>query len=193
MSSGERSGVYHFVNGRLDAMERVAEQPQPSGQPRSRHGSASPSQIVMRRAGLRSAAASGSRKAESVSRHDRNRPRLFAALLAGAFTFALTSPSFAETARRTSDDAKEQSSEANRLPADVTTDQTVGLPGRTLRFKAIAGSIPIDDPEGKLQAKIAYMAYVRPDGDAASRPIAFAFNRGPGASSAYLHLGAIGP
>ena len=122
-----------------------------------------------------------------------NRLRLFAALLAGALTFALTSPSFAETARRTSDSAKEQSSEASRLPADVTTDQTVELPGRTLRFKAIAGSIPINNAEGKLQAEIAYIAYVRPDGDAAGRPVTFAFNGGPGASSAYLHLGAMGP
>ena len=122
-----------------------------------------------------------------------NRSRLFAALLAGALTFALTSPSFAETARRTSDSAKEQSSEASRLPADVTTDQTVELPGRTLRFKAIAGSIPINNTEGKLQAEIAYIAYVRPDGDAAARPVTFAFNGGPGASSAYLHLGAMGP
>ena len=122
-----------------------------------------------------------------------NRLRLFAALLAGTLTFALTAPSFAETARRTSDSAKEQSSEANRLPADVTTDQTVELPDRTLRFKAIAGSIPINNTEGKLQAEIAYIAYVRPDADAAARPVTFAFNGGPGASSAYLHLGAMGP
>jgi hypothetical protein len=27
--SGERPGIYRFVNGRLNAMERVAEQPQP--------------------------------------------------------------------------------------------------------------------------------------------------------------------
>ena len=122
-----------------------------------------------------------------------NRLRLFAALLAGTLTFALTSPSFAQTARRAPDSAKEQSSEASRLPADATTDHTVELPGRTLRFKAIAGSIPINNTEGKLQAEIAYIAYVRPDGDAAGRPVTFAFNGGPGASSAYLHLGAMGP
>ncbi len=34
---------------------------------------------------------------------------------------------------------------------------------------------------------------MRPDGDAAGRPVTFAFNGGPGASSAYLHLGAMGP
>ena len=99
-----------------------------------------------------------------------NRSRLLAALLASTVAVALAAPSFAEPARRPSDSAKEQSSEANRLPADVTTDQTVELPGRTLRFKATAGSIPINNGEGKLQAEIAYIAYVRPDGDAAGAP-----------------------
>ena len=121
------------------------------------------------------------------------RSRLLAALLAGTLAFVLAVPSLAESAHRPSENAKEQSTEARRLPADVTTDQSVELPGRTLRFKATAGSIPINTAEGKLQAEIAYIAYVRPDADSASRPITFAFNGGPGASSAYLQLGAMGP
>ena len=122
------------------------------------------------------------------------RSRLLAALLAGTFILAFAAPSFTEpAARRPSENAKEQSSEASRLPADVTTDQTVELPDRTLRFKATAGSIPINNGEGKLQAEIAYIAYVRPDTEAASRPLTFVFNGGPGASSAYMQLGAMGP
>src|SRR5262245_9220099 len=122
-----------------------------------------------------------------------NRSRLFATLLAGALAFGLAASSFAEPARRASDNAKEQPAEAKRLPADVTTDQPIELPDRALRFKATAGSIPINNAEGKLQAEIAYIAYVRPDSEAASRPVTFAFNGGPGASSAYLQLGAMGP
>src|SRR3954468_2750116 len=121
------------------------------------------------------------------------RSRLLAGLIAGTLAFSVTAPSFAEPARRPSESAKEQSAEANRLPADVTTDQVVELPNRTLRFKATAGSIPINNGEGKLQAEIAYVAYVRGDGDAATRPITFAVNGGPGASSRYLRLGARGP
>src|SRR5438309_6518227 len=121
------------------------------------------------------------------------RSRLLAGLIVGTLAFSLAAPSFAEPARRPSESAKEQSAEANRLPADVTSDQIVELPDRTLRFKATAGSIPINNGEGKLQAEIAYVAYVRGDGDAASRPITFAINGGPGASSAYLQLGAMGP
>src|ERR1041385_3989158 len=121
------------------------------------------------------------------------RPRLLAALLAGALALSLAAPSFAEQARRPSESAKEQSTEANHLPADVATDQTVELPDRTLRFKATAGSIPINNGEGKLQAEIAYIAYLRPDAEAATRPLTFVFNGGPGASSAYMQLGALGP
>lgn len=79
-----------------------------------------------------------------------------------------------------------------QLPADSTTDQSIELPGRTLRFKATAGSIPLNNAEdGSLLAEVAYVSYTM-DGDA-RRPVTFVFNGGPGAASAYLDLGAIGP
>jgi carboxypeptidase C (cathepsin A) len=79
-----------------------------------------------------------------------------------------------------------------QLPADSTTDQTVDLGGRTLRFKATAGSIPLNNADdGSLLAEVAYVAYMMP-GDA-HRPVTFVFNGGPGAASAYLNIGAIGP
>src|SRR3954467_14190917 len=121
------------------------------------------------------------------------RSRLLATLVAGTFALTFGAASFAEPAARRPDGAKEQTAEAHRLPADVTTDQTVELPDRTLRFKATAVSIPINNGEGKLQAEIAYIAYVRPYAEAASRPLTFVFNGGPGASSAYMQLGAVGP
>ena len=78
-----------------------------------------------------------------------------------------------------------------RLPADSTTDHTVELPGRTLAFKATAGSIPLNDAEsGNVQAEIAFVSYVLGD---TNRPVTFLFNGGPGAASAYLNIGAAGP
>ena len=38
-----------------------------------------------------------------------------------------------------------------------------------------------------------YVAYTRDGSDPATRPVAFAVNGGPGASSAYLNLMALGP
>ena len=126
--------------------------------------------------------------------------RALAALLA-ALSLACADPSLAQQPQRGAQKgeaakeqpAKEHAGEARRLPADVTTDQTVELAGRTLRFKAVAGSIPINNGEGKLQAEIAFIAYLRPDAAAATRPLTFVLNGGPGASSAYMQLGALGP
>jgi carboxypeptidase C (cathepsin A) len=84
-------------------------------------------------------------------------------------------------------------SEGRRLPADVTTRHVLELPGRTLRFTATVGSLPLVDQNGGLQAEVGYVAYALDGADARSRPITFAVNGGPGASSAYLHLLAVGP
>ncbi len=81
-----------------------------------------------------------------------------------------------------------------RLPPDSVTEQTVELPGRMLHFKATAGSIPLNDAEsGALQAEIAYVAYIRDGAVEPNRPVTFLFNGGPGAASAYLDIGAVGP
>lgn len=42
-------------------------------------------------------------------------------------------------------------------------------------------------------AELFHVAYTIGDQDAAQRPITFVFNGGPGAASAYLHMGALGP
>ena len=83
---------------------------------------------------------------------------------------------------------------ALRLPADSVTDHALELPGRMLHFKATAGTIPLNDAEnGSLQAEIAFVSYVLADSTPAGRPVTFLFNGGPGAASAYLDIGAIGP
>ena len=84
--------------------------------------------------------------------------------------------------------------EGRRLPPDSTTRQSVTLPdGRTLDFTATAGSLPLVDEAGKLQAEVAYVAYTMAPEAGRQRPVTFAVNGGPGAASAYLNIGAIGP
>ena len=91
--------------------------------------------------------------------------------------------------------ARADQGQPRRLPADQVTDHTLELPGRTLRFQATAGTIPLYPAEGdqKLLVQIAYVAYTRPDSDPSTRPVTFVFNGGPGSASAYLHLGVLGP
>ena len=84
--------------------------------------------------------------------------------------------------------------EPGALPANSVTRHRLQLPGRELSFTAIAGSMPLVDRAGKVEADIGFVAYLRDDGeDPARRPVTFALNGGPGAASAYLHLGVLGP
>jgi carboxypeptidase C (cathepsin A) len=80
------------------------------------------------------------------------------------------------------------------LPAAVTTSHKVELPGRTLEFDAIAGAIQVlDGQTGKPEADVAFVAFLAPGKAPPDRPVTFAINGGPGAGSAWLDLGAIGP
>ena len=62
--------------------------------------------------------------------------------------------------------------------------------GRTVNYDATVGSLPVLDEKGKTVADVMFIAYTVPG---AKRPVTFALNGGPGASSVYLNLGAIGP
>ncbi|WP_304622061.1 S10 family peptidase [Roseomonas cutis] len=80
-----------------------------------------------------------------------------------------------------------------RLPAEATTRHRLDLPGRSLAVVATAGSLRLTDEAGAPRADIAFIAYRLDTPDPARRPVAFAVNGGPGASSAWLQLGALGP
>jgi carboxypeptidase C (cathepsin A) len=74
-----------------------------------------------------------------------------------------------------------------------TTKHSIQINGKTLAYTATAGTL-ILNKDDKPWASIFYVAYTRDDaGDVAKRPITFAFNGGPGSSSVWLHLGALGP
>jgi len=83
------------------------------------------------------------------------------------------------------------------LPAPQTTRHSIEIAGRTLDYKATAGTLSLLGGKGDVTAEIFYVAYeAEPSGtqpDSRQRPITFVFNGGPGAASAYLHLGALGP
>jgi carboxypeptidase C (cathepsin A) len=80
------------------------------------------------------------------------------------------------------------------LPAASITKHTLQMPdGSALALTATAGSLTLTDPQGSPQAEIAFIAYTRDGEEPGSRPVTFALNGGPGASSAYLNLLAIGP
>lgn len=81
------------------------------------------------------------------------------------------------------------------LPVPQTTDHVIVVQGRPLSYQAHAGSLPLPGAGGAVTADVFYVAYSARSATAgeAARPITFVFNGGPGAASAYLHLGALGP
>ncbi|MBS0488059.1 MAG: peptidase S10 [Proteobacteria bacterium] len=76
------------------------------------------------------------------------------------------------------------------LPKDAHVAQSVTVEGRTLKYTATVGSLPVRDAKGKKIAEVVFTAYTMEGKD---RPVTFALNGGPGASSVYLNFGAIGP
>lgn len=102
-------------------------------------------------------------------------------------------------------------------PSPVTTaNSSVALDGTTLKYHATTGYLLIKEEEGKPfpgssasaqdkesrktkdglkpKARIFYVAYTLDDAtNRTTRPVAFIFNGGPGSSSAWLHLGGLGP
>jgi carboxypeptidase C (cathepsin A) len=79
------------------------------------------------------------------------------------------------------------------LPQDAVTQHEATLDGKKFSYTARAGSINLTNSEGAKQAQIFYVAYTRDGENKAARPITFALNGGPGASAAYLDMGALGP
>ena len=111
--------------------------------------------------------------------------------------------------------------EKSAFLAPVTTEHSITLAGGvTLAYTATAGYLPVldnvtPDKPGTAKANIFYVSYVRKPAEpaatadpaataepaagasamnaAAARPVTFAFNGGPGSSSVWLHMGALGP
>lgn len=92
-------------------------------------------------------------------------------------------------AEKTADKSAEKSTEPP-LPAEAHAQQTMELNGKTLKYTATVGALPVRDKDGKAAGEVVLTAYTM-EGD--NRPVTFAVNGGPGAASVYLNFGAFGP
>lgn len=82
----------------------------------------------------------------------------------------------------------------NPLPPEAVTSHVLQLNDRTIHFTAKAGAIRLSDAKtGSPAADVAFVAFLKDGEDPAKRPLTFAINGGPGAGSAWLDLGALGP
>lgn len=89
---------------------------------------------------------------------------------------------------------------ANKAPKEMpkaeqsVTQHSVEIGGHTFKYTATAGTLILRDADDKPIASMSYVAYTkRGVDDKSRRPVTFAYNGGPGSSSMWLHMGALGP
>jgi carboxypeptidase C (cathepsin A) len=103
-------------------------------------------------------------------------------------------------------------------PESTTSSGSVSVEGRRIDYQAVAGTLVVhakgwddaakkpedgddkdkdkpkpEDANPNAEASMFYVAYFKRGAEAASRPITFVFNGGPGSSTMWLHIGAFGP
>src|SRR5260370_39665521 len=83
-------------------------------------------------------------------------------------------------------DKKEEHYEMTEV-APVVTHHQITVDGKTLKYTATAGRLPIKRGDGKIEAEMFFVAYTLDGQDAGKRPVTFAFNGGPGSASLWLH------
>ena len=141
-------------------------------------------------------------------------------LMAGA---ALAAEASSKSADAQKPDAAASASPDRGLlfhPESATSTGSVTVEGKRIDYHAVAGTLIVhpkgwddaaaretsgdktangdakdlgDDSNPKAEASIFYVAYFKDGAPSANRPITFLYNGGPGSSSVWLHMGAVGP
>jgi len=146
--------------------------------------------------------------AYDVERIQMKTPRRLWTIWGLASVLAMTAPVHAARAASTSTNtpaaSKEESKSEESKPSAATipdathkpvcVTNTVVIAGQRVTYRAETGMLPLLKPDGTVKASVFYVAYTRlGETNAARRPLTFCFNGGPGSSSVWLHLGALGP
>lgn len=122
---------------------------------------------------------------------------LLVATLLALPAYAAERPKPAEAAPTAPEKGKEAAAEKDKPVTEekpVVTRHRITINGKPLSYTATAGTLPITGPGGESEAQMFFIAYTADTpGKGSERPLIFAFNGGPGSSSVWLHLGAMGP
>ena len=99
-------------------------------------------------------------------------------------------------------------------PEEKDTDGSVTIGGAQIAYRAVVGTLvvhpkdyddapdrpldaddkaPADEKNLTPEAAMSYVAYIKKDAKPDQRPIMFLYNGGPGSSTVWLHMGAVGP
>ena len=83
--------------------------------------------------------------------------------------------------------------EESDAPYRKVTEHEMVANGERITYDAIAGETLLRDMSGNPTARIFSFSYLRTDVNDPDRPVLFVFNGGPGSSSLWIHVGAVGP
>jgi len=119
-------------------------------------------------------------------------PLVLGALLVGGTALRAAEPPNAAEKEGGSEVKKPEAAAAAK-PEQSVTEHTIKVGGSVLKYKATAGTLVIRNDDDEPVAAIGYIAYTKDGVEAARRPLTFAYNGGPGSSSIWLHMGALGP
>ena len=76
----------------------------------------------------------------------------------------------------------------------VITKHQIHIGNQVINYTATCGYMMMKEENDSLKAKLFFTVYTKDGGaNPSKRPILFAYNGGPGSSSVWLHIGAIGP
>lgn len=101
--------------------------------------------------------------------------------------------SAAPDAPKPEDAQKKDETPAKEIPPAIR-ESSVTINGQKIPYKVTTGKLQLKEDDGKARASIFHVSYERTDTkDAATRPVMFAFNGGPGSSAVWLHIGVLGP
>jgi carboxypeptidase C (cathepsin A) len=91
-------------------------------------------------------------------------------------------------------DKKTATAKDEKDPVLSVTEHEVTIGGKTIKYQATAGYLVLKTEKGEPRANLFFVAYTKlGESDPGKRPLTFSFNGGPGSSSVWLHLGALGP
>lgn len=124
-------------------------------------------------------------------------------LFCGCFALLFVISSWAQTAKAKSELVKDEKGPAEKITGNpnlsfnpdetVVTKHTATINGQKLAYKAVAGTLPVWDEDGKAIAGLFFTYYERTDVAKAARPLVISFNGGPGSASVWMHIGYTGP
>lgn len=130
---------------------------------------------------------------------------MYKTILAFCMAFLLVNPINAQPAKPKEDAAVKMDKPAEERksgPVDlnfnpdatITTNHTVTIDGKPVPYKAVTGTLPVWDENGKAIAGLFFVYYERTDvKDKSTRPLTISFNGGPGTASVWMHIGYTGP